>query len=54
MEKRISRYSNLEPLPIQLDETIPQAGKDIVYARKLLSIIGLDPVSYTHLRAHET
>ena len=43
MEKRISRYSNLEPLPIQLDETIPQAGKDIVYARKLLSIIGLDP-----------
>ena len=43
MEKRISRYLNLEPLPIQLDETIPQAGKDIVYARKLLSIIGLDP-----------
>ena len=27
MEKRISRYLNLEPLPIQLDETIPQAGK---------------------------
>ena len=43
MEKRISRFLDLEPLPIQIDETIPQAGKDIVYARKLLSVIGLDP-----------
>ena len=37
MEKRISRFLDLEPLPIQIDETIPQAGKDIVYARKLFS-----------------
>ena len=42
MGKRVSRFLDLIPLPIQLDKTIPQAGKDIVYARKLLSIIGLD------------
>ena len=43
MGKRVSRFLDLIPLPIQLDKTIPQAGKDIVYARELLSIIGLDP-----------
>ena len=43
MEKRVSKFSNLRPLPIQMDETVPQAGKDIVYARQLLSVIGLDP-----------
>ena len=43
MGKRVSRFLDLEPLPIQIDKTIPQAGKDIVYARKLLSVIGLDP-----------
>ena len=43
MEKRVSRFLNLEPLPIQIDKTVPQAGKDIVYARQLLSVIGLDP-----------
>jgi mannose-6-phosphate isomerase-like protein (cupin superfamily) len=43
MEKRISRFFNLEPLPIQIDKSVPQAGKDIVYARQLLSVIGLDP-----------
>ncbi len=43
MEKRISRFLNLKPLPIQMDETVPQSGKDIVYARQLLSVIGLDP-----------
>ena len=43
MEKRVSRFLNLEPLPIQIDKNIPQAGKDIVYARQLLSVIGLDP-----------
>ena len=43
MQKRVSKYLNLEPLPIQIDKTVPQAGKDIVYARQLLSVIGLDP-----------
>ena len=43
MNKRVSKFLDLKPLPIQLDETIPQAGKDIVYARQLLSIVGLGP-----------
>ena len=44
MEKRVSRFAELKPLPIQIDKVIPQAGKDIVYARELLSVIGLDPL----------
>ena len=43
MEKRVSKFAELEPLPIQIDKTVPQDGKDIVYARELLSVIGLDP-----------
>ena len=41
MESRISRYRALKPLPIQQDPEIPQEASDIVYARKLLSVIGL-------------
>ena len=44
MEKRFSRFAELKPPPIQIDKVIPQAGKDIVYARELLSVIGLDPL----------
>ena len=43
MLKRVSVFKNLKPLPIQLDNNIPQEGKDIVYARELLSVIGIDP-----------
>ena len=42
MLKRVSFFKNLKSLPIQMDESIPQEGKDIVYARELLSIIGLE------------
>ncbi len=41
MQSRISRYRALEPLPIQQDPEIPQEANDVVYARKLLSVIGL-------------
>ncbi len=41
MESRISRYDALKPLPIQEDPEIPQEANDVVYARKLLSVIGL-------------
>ena len=41
MAKRIARYARLEPLPIQQSE-IPLAARDVVYARKLLSVIGLE------------
>ena len=39
MEKRVSRFSRLKTLPIQIDENILQAGEVIVYARELLSVI---------------
>lgn len=42
MESRVSRYEALEPLPIQQDPEIPQEANDVIYARKLLSVIGLE------------
>ena len=47
MAKRIARFAALKPLPIQ-NASIPEKARDVVYARKLLSVIGLDtptPVS---------
>ena len=40
MEKRIARFGSLKPLPIQ-NASIPQKARDVVYARRLLSVIGL-------------
>ena len=42
MLTRVSYFKKSKPLPIQMDQTIPQEGKDIVYARELLSVIGLE------------
>jgi len=41
MKDRISRFTELKPLPIQ-NPSIPEKARDVVYARKLLSVIGLD------------
>jgi len=41
MENRISRFKDLKPLPIQRPD-IPEKARDVVYARKLLSVIGLE------------
>lgn len=41
MEKRIARFERLSPLPIQQTD-IPLAARDVVYSRKLLSVIGLE------------
>jgi quercetin dioxygenase-like cupin family protein len=43
MQKRIARFGDLKPLPIQQSD-IPLAARDVVYSRKLLSVIGLDGV----------
>jgi quercetin dioxygenase-like cupin family protein len=43
MQKRIARFRELKPLPIQ-NEAIPEKARDVVYARKLLSVIGLEEV----------
>ena len=41
MQKRIARYRELAPLPIQQSD-IPLAARDVVYSRQLLSVIGLE------------
>jgi quercetin dioxygenase-like cupin family protein len=41
MAQRIARFEALKPLPIQ-STSIPEKARDVVYARKLLSVIGLD------------
>jgi len=41
MQKRIARFRDLKPLPIQSSD-IPLAARDVVYSRQLLSVIGLD------------
>jgi quercetin dioxygenase-like cupin family protein len=41
MQRRIARFASLKPLPIQ-NESIPVAARDVVYSRKLLSVIGLE------------
>jgi len=41
MAKRIARYGALKPLPIQQSD-IPLPARDVVYSRKLLSVIGLE------------
>ena len=41
MQKRIARYRQLKPLPIQ-NPSIPEKARDVVYSRKLLSVIGLE------------
>src|SRR5262245_22870147 len=41
MEKRIARFERLRPLPIQ-NASIPEKARDVVYSRKLLSVIGLE------------
>ena len=44
MKDRISRFRDLKPLPIQRPD-IPEKARDVVYARKLLSVIGLEDSS---------
>jgi quercetin dioxygenase-like cupin family protein len=41
MQARISRFRDLKPLPIQNAE-VPEKARDVIYARKLLSVIGLE------------
>lgn len=50
MRGRISRFKQLKPLPIQ-NESIPEKARDVVYARKLLSVIGLETDASTPINA---
>jgi quercetin dioxygenase-like cupin family protein len=51
MAKRVSRFSALKPLPLQDNANIPLAARDVVYARKILSVIGLDQNVVTPVNA---
>ena len=46
MERRMARFRALKPLPIQ-NESIPEKARDVVYSRKLLSVIGLEEDAQT-------
>jgi quercetin dioxygenase-like cupin family protein len=50
MEKRIARFAGLKPLPIQ-NPSIPEKARDVVYSRKLLSVIGLERNAHTPINA---
>src|SRR2546427_2739131 len=50
MAKRISRFDKLRPLPIQ-NESIPEKARDVIYSRKLLSVIGLEENAQTPINA---
>ena len=42
----MARFRALKPLPIQ-NESIPEKARDVVYSRKLLSVIGLEEDAQT-------
>ena len=50
MGKRIARFEALKTLPIQND-SIPEKARDVVYARKLLSVIGLESTDKTPINS---
>jgi len=41
MERRVSRYAELKPLALAESLEMSQEAKDVIYARQLLSVIGL-------------
>ena len=47
MEQRIARYTDLNPLQNQQGDKFPRAALDVVYARELLPVIGLEDASTT-------
>ncbi len=51
MEARVARYQDLQPIPIQQDASVPQEANDLVYARELLSVIGLESAAETPINA---
>src|SRR5437879_12207093 len=46
MDRRQSLFRALKPLPLQ-KESIPEKARDVVYSRKLLSVIGLEEDAQT-------
>ena len=42
MQNRVARFKQLDPLPATESLNMPQEAKDVIYSRKLLSVIGLE------------
>ena len=42
LDTRVSRFRDLKPLPVQQDTSVPQDAFDLVYARELLPVVGLE------------
>lgn len=51
MESRVSRYAELDSLPLQKKSDIPLAAMDLIYSRQLLSVIGVDDGKETLINA---
>ena len=51
MEQRVARFQALKPLAIQQGDVVPQDARDVVYARKLLSVIGLEGTAKTPINS---
>lgn len=51
MSRRIARFRDLRPLPLQQEARVPQQARDVVYARQLLSVIGLAEAANTPVNA---
>ena len=51
MEQRVSRYADLNPLPLAESLDMSQAAKDVIYARTILSVIGLGGDAKTPISA---
>ena len=47
MASRVGRFGALKPLPVQSNPDVPLAAADLIYARKLYSVIGLEGGSAT-------
>ncbi len=47
MQTRVSRFTALKPLPATATLNMPQAAKDVIYSRTLLSVIGLEGATDT-------
>ncbi|HCP01827.1 MAG: hypothetical protein CL573_03865 [Alphaproteobacteria bacterium] len=47
MQSRVSRFKELKPLHAAESLDIPQEAKDVIYARELLSVIGLGSAEET-------
>ena len=49
---RVARYATLSPLAIQQDSSISLEAKDLIYSRKLMSVIGLENAGKSPINAN--